>query len=412
MKFSINQSELLNALTIVAKGTSGRSTLPVLSGVYIETQANGLILQTTDLEKSIRYSVNALVEEEGRTVIPEKLLFDIVKNLPDAAVSIETHDGEVSVYCGKSSFTLRTLDAEDFPSFPQVDVTKRVAIPFNDFSNMIHDGEVSVYCGKSSFTLRTLDAEDFPSFPQVDVTKRVAIPFNDFSNMIKRVAKVVSKDQTRAVLTGVLISTTDEGIKMVATDSYRLAVAEVEVENVPDDFEVIVSGSFLQEVASLPKIDEIITMGITENQIVFYYQNMVLINRRIEGNFPNYRQLIPDTYVTKTCFTTQELITAVKRVSIINNMSSPVKFDINADTRNTVIDSVSQDVGMAQETLGCEVLGENMQIAFNHQYVIDGLSSITTDQVFLETQSSMKPGIFKAAEGQRFLYLVMPVRIA
>ncbi len=365
MKFSINQSELLNALTIVAKGTSGRSTLPVLSGVYIETQANGLILQTTDLEKSIRYSVNALVEEEGRTVIPEKLLFDIVKNLPDAAVSIETHDGEVSVYCGKSSFTLRTLDAEDFPSFPQV-----------------------------------------------DVTKRVAIPFNDFSNMIKRVAKVVSKDQTRAVLTGVLISTTDEGIKMVATDSYRLAVAEVEVENVPDDFEVIVSGSFLQEVASLPKIDEIITMGITENQIVFYYQNMVLINRRIEGNFPNYRQLIPDTYVTKTCFTTQELITAVKRVSIINNMSSPVKFDINADTRNTVIDSVSQDVGMAQETLGCEVLGENMQIAFNHQYVIDGLSSITTDQVFLETQSSMKPGIFKAAEGQRFLYLVMPVRIA
>ena len=338
MKFSINQSELLNALTIVSKGTSGRSTLPVLSGVYIETQPGGLILQTTDLERSIRYSVNALVEEEGRTVIPEKLLFDIVKNLPDAAVSVETQDSEVSVYCGKSSFTLRTLNAEDFPSFPQVDVMKRVALP---------GPEVSTMCARGG----GVGAED--------------------------------------------------GIKMVATDSYRLAVAEVEVENVPDDFEAIVSGSFLQEVASLPKIDEIITMGITENQIVFYYQNMVLINRRIEGNFPNYRQLIPDTYVTKTCFTTQELITAVKRVSIIN-----------ADTRNTVIDSVSQDVGMAQETLGCEVLGENMQIAFNHQYVIDGLSSITTDQVFLETQSSMKPGIFKAADGQRFLYLVMPVRIA
>lgn len=365
MRFSINQSELLNALTIVSKGTSGRSTLPVLSGVYIETVGNGLILQTTDLERSIRYSVNALIEESGRTVIPEKLLFDIVKNLPDAAVSFETNDSEITLVCGKSSFTLRTLDADDFPAFPQV-----------------------------------------------DVMQSVTIPFGDFSSMIKRVAKVVSKDQTRAVLTGVLITTTDSGIKMVATDSYRLAVAEVDVENVPQDFEVIVSGAFMQEVASLPKIDEIITMGITENQIVFTYQNMVLINRRIEGNFPNYKQLIPDSYATKTCFTTQELITAVKRVSIINNMSSPVKFDINADTRNTVIDSVSQDVGMAQETLGCEVLGESMQIAFNHQYIIDGLSSITTEQVFLETQSAMKPGIFKAADGQKFLYLVMPVRIA
>ena len=365
MRFSINQSELLNALTIVSKGTSGRSTLPVLSGVYIETVGNGLILQTTDLERSIRYSVNAFIEESGRTVIPEKLLFDIVKNLPDAAVSFETNDSEITLVCGKSSFTLRTLDADDFPAFPQV-----------------------------------------------DVMQSVTIPFGDFSSMIKRVAKVVSKDQTRAVLTGVLITTTDSGIKMVATDSYRLAVAEVDVENVPQDFEVIVSGAFMQEVASLPKIDEIITMGITENQIVFTYQNMVLINRRIEGNFPNYKQLIPDSYATKTCFTTQELITAVKRVSIINNMSSPVKFDINADTRNTVIDSVSQDVGMAQETLGCEVLGESMQIAFNHQYIIDGLSSITTEQVFLETQSAMKPGIFKAADGQKFLYLVMPVRIA
>lgn len=365
VRFSINKSELLNALTIVSKGASPRSTLPVLSGVYIKAEGAGLVMQTTDLERSIRYDVAALIEEEGTIVIPERLLLDIVKNLPEAAVSFETHDGTISVSCDQSSFVLKTLDPEDFPEFPVV-----------------------------------------------AVNNKISVPFAEFCSVVKRVAKVVSKDQSRAVLTGVLISTSPEGLKMVATDSYRLAVSEIEVPGIEADFEAIVSGSFLQEVASLPKMDETIEIGLSENQVVFNFQNMVLINRRIEGNFPNYKQLIPDSCATKTCFTTQELITAVKRVGLISSISSPVKFDINADARNAIINTASQDVGSAEEILSCEVNGESTQIAFNHQYVLDGLMSVSTDQVILETQSSLKPGIFKAVGDEKFLYLVMPVRIA
>ena len=312
MRFNINKSELLNALTIASKGTASRSTIPVLSGVYIKAEGMGLVMETTDLERSIRYSVPALVEEEGTTVIPEKLLLDIVKNLPEAAVEFQTNDSTVTVSCGKSSFTLKTLDAADFPPFPNV-----------------------------------------------DVSSSIEVPFAEFCSMVKRVAKVVSKDQSRAVLTGVLISTSDEGLRMVATDSYRLAVADIALEGVQGNFEAIVSGVFLQEVAGLPKMEENITIGLTANQIVFTYQNMVLINRRIEGNFPNYRQIIPQSWATKTCFTTQELITAVKRVGLVSALSSPVKIDINAEAGNAIINAATQDVGSAEEVVGCEVAGKH-----------------------------------------------------
>ena len=365
MRFNINKSELLNALTIVSKGTASRSTIPVLSGVYIKAEGMGLVMETTDLERSIRYSVPALVEEEGTTVIPEKLLLDIVKNLPEAAVESQTNDSTVTVSCGKSSFTLKTLDAADFPPFPNV-----------------------------------------------DVSSSIEAPFAQFCSMVKRVAKVVSKDQSRAVLTGVLISTSEEGLRMVATDSYRLAVADIALEGVQENFEAIVSGVFLQEVAGLPKMEENITIGLTANQIVFTYQNMVLINRRIEGNFPNYRQIIPQSWATKTCFTTQELMTAVKRVGLVSALSSPVKIDINAEAGNAIINAATQDVGSAEEVVGCEVAGESIQIALNHQYVLDGLMSVSTDQVFFETTSPMKPGIFRAGAGENFLYLVMPVRVS
>lgn len=365
MRFNINKSELLNALTIVAKGASTRSTLPVLSGVYIKAEGAGLIMQTTDLERSIRYDVMALVEEPGETVIPEKLLLDIVKNLPDAAVEFKTGDGDISVSCDSASYVLKTLDPEDFPAFPHV-----------------------------------------------DVKNRIMVPFSEFCQMVKRVAKVVSKDQSRAVLTGVLISTSDAGMRMVATDSYRLAISEVSAPGVEEGFEAIVSGAFLQEVASLPALADSIEIGVSENQVVFEFQKMVLINRRIEGTFPNYKQLIPDSYITKTCFTTADLVTAVRRVSLISAASSPIKFDINKDAKNAIINTVSQDVGSAEEVLPCEVSGDNALIAFNHQYLLDGLMSVGTSQVFLETQGSLKPGIFKSADGENFLYLVMPVRIS
>lgn len=366
LKFSINQSELQNALSVVLKGVATRSTLPILSGVFLDVKNDSLTLQTTDLELSVQYTVAALAEEPGKAVVPGKLFADIVKNLPDAAVHVEADDESAVITCDTASFSIKALNPDDFPGFPHV-----------------------------------------------DVTQKVDIPFAQFSSMVRRVARVVSKDESRAILTGVLITIEDQHLKMVATDSYRLAITEAEIaEPAAEEFQAVIAGTFLQDIAALPKTDDPVSFALAENQIVVTYQDTVFVNRRIEGNFPNYRQLLPDSYNTRVSMPVEHLVAGVKRASLLGQASSPVRFDINIASQTTQLSSVAQDVGSAQETISCSGEGEDVEIAFNYAYLLDGLAAVGTDEVFLEVQSSLKPGIFKAAEPENFLYLVMPVRIA
>lgn len=366
MKFSINQSELQNALAVVLKGVATRSTLPILSGICLEAKDDSLTLQTTDLELSIQYTVAALIEEPGKAVVPGKLFSDIVKNLPDAAVH---------------------MDADDESAV--------------------------ITCDTASFSIKALNPEDFPGFPHVDVTQHIEIPFMQFISMVRRVARVVSKDESRAILTGVLITLEEKHLKMVATDSYRLAITEAELTNATaDEFQAVIAGSFLQDIAALPKTENSVSIALAENQIVVTYQDTVFVNRRLEGNFPNYRQLLPDSYVTRVSMPVDHLISAVKRSSLLGQASSPVRFDLNIASQTTQLSSVAQDVGTTQEIISCSGEGEDVEIAFNYAYLLDGLSAVGTDEIYLEVQSALKPGIFKAAEPENFLYLVMPVRIS
>ena len=380
MRFSVNQSELQTALSIVTKGVSTRSTLPILSGVLIQTNTDSLVFQTTDLELSIRYSMPALIEEPGAVVVPGKIFFEIVKSLPDAAINFETSSGESD------------------------------------------NGEISISCDSLSFSLKTLNAEDFPNFPEVDTTQQATIPFKQFSTMVKRVARMVSKDESRAVMMGVLVTLEDNCLRMVATDSYRLGITEIDLATNQDgedplnqgpeaNFNAVISGTFLQDIATLPQLDSSLSLAFSDNQIVVSYGQTTFINRRIEGNFPNYRQLLPDSYTTRIKVNTADLITAVKRASILSNRTTPVKFDISVSSQSMQLSNSSQDLGSAQEQISCTAEGEDMEIAFNYSYVLEGLAATPTDMVYLELQAPMKPGIFRAEEGENFSYLVMPVRI-
>ena len=380
MRFSVNQSELQTALSIVTKGVSTRSTLPILSGVLIQTNTDSLVFQTTDLELSIRYSMPALIEEPGAVVVPGKIFFEIVKSLPDAAISFETNSGESD------------------------------------------NGEISISCDSLSFSLKTLNAEDFPNFPEVDTTQQADIPFKQFSTMVKRVARMVSKDESRAVMMGILVTLEDNCLRMVATDSYRLGITETDLATAQDgeaplnqgseaNFNAVISGTFLQDIATLPQLDANLRLALSDNQIVVSYGQTTFINRRIEGNFPNYRHLLPDSYTTRIKVDTADLITAVKRASILSNRTTPVKFDISVSSQSLQLSNSSQDLGSAQEQISCIAEGEDMEIAFNYSYVLEGLAATPTDTVYLELQAPMKPGIFRAEEGENFSYLVIPVRI-
>jgi len=365
VKFSISQSELQNALSVVMKGVSSRSTLPVLGGILINASEGKIILQSTDLVMSIRQTCSALVEENGSGVFPARLFFDIIRNLNDAAVSIS-----------------------------------------------VEDETAEISCDTANFSIKTLNPLDFPEFPQVSTSQTISLPFNQFSQMVKRVGKVVSKDESRAILTGVLITAQNGLLKMVATDSYRLAITQFELENSEAEFEAVVSGSFLMDIAALPKIEKPLSLSLAESQIVVSYGDTVFINRRIEGTFPNYQQLLPNSYASKIKVSTSLLTAGVKRTSLMGTAATPVQFSIEPENNKLTLRASSQDIGSVEEIIPCEGEGEIIPIAFNCAYVLEGLSSIETEFAYIEAQSSLKPGIITSDKEENFLYLVMPVRIS
>lgn len=365
MKVSIARSELLDALSVVGKGMSARSTLPILSGILMTASNAELQMQSTDLEVSVRHKSPALVETEGQIVLPGKLLTDIVRSLPEAAVTIEI-EGETAL----------------------------------------------VRCQHSSFTVRTLKPADFPKFPEVAVDKKITLPAEVLTAMVKQVSRAVSRDETRAILTGILLVVEGPSIKMVATDSYRLAVRERILETAPgEDIEVVVPGKAMEEVSRLADEGSNVSIGVSENQVVFQFAETTFVTRRIEGTFPNYRQLIPKETETTAVVSGEELTAAVKRVSLMALHNTPLKITVSVADQTLSLSATAQDVGDASEDLMVKAEGNDVEIAFNHAFLMDGLSSAQSDDIRLEVQSALKPGLLRTVGDEGFLYLLMPVRL-
>lgn len=365
MKFSVAKSELVEALSVAGKALSARSTLPILSGILVSCGGGILTLQSTDLEVSVKHSVPALVEREGQSVVPGKLLTDIVRNMPDAAVSIET-DGDVA----------------------------------------------HITCGQSSFTVKALSAADYPRFPEVAVEKTIELPGPTLAGMVRQVVKAVSRDETRAILTGVLLVVEGPSVRMVATDSYRLAVKELILEQpAGGDLEVVVPGKALEEVSRIGASAETVKIGVAENQVVFGFGDTVFVTRRIEGSFPNYKQLIPKECETKVTVDTEEFSGAVKRVALMAQHNTPLKVSVNVEDLTLSLSATTQDVGDASEDVMVKAEGRDVEIAFNHAFLVDGIVSADSPQLDIEVQSALKPGLIRTTGDDTFLYLLMPVRL-
>lgn len=363
MRLSIARGELLDSLTIVTKALSSRTTLPILSGVLVSAQDKSVVLQTTDLEVSIKDSVEAAIDEAGSVVLPGRLLSEVVRSLPEAAVKLET--------TGVS--------------------------------------QVTVSCGTASFVLKALSAEDFPRFPEVNPQKKASIPAPVLQSLVRKVSKAVSRDEARPILTGMLLVLEGNLARAVATDSYRLAIAETELpEAVDEKIEVVIPGKALEEISRLAPADDSVKLGIAENQAVFEFGHSVYVTRRIEGTFPNYRQLVPQGGETKMTVNRGELEGAVKRVSLLAQHNAPVRLKISESTLS--LSAQTHDVGEAAEDLMVTTEGEPIEIAFNHSFLIDGITSSEEEELRFGASSPLKPGVFRSASGDSFVYLIMPVR--
>lgn len=365
MKISIARGELLDALSVVSKGLSSRTTLPILSGIHMSTRGDVVVFQATDLEVSIRTSCKARIEQPGQTVVPGKLLTDVVRSLPEAAVTIDTTTA----------------------------------------------GTAFVQCGQSSFSMKTLAPEDYPRFPEVSAGETISLPSDLFSKVVQQVSRSVSRDETRPILTGILVVVEDQTLRMVATDSYRLCIRQVPVEGLSGEMDLVVPGKAMEDVSKLIGGNETLSLGVAENQVIFTFGATTFISRRIEGSFPNYRQLLPKEHTTRAVIDRGELLDAVKRVSLMAQHSTPLRVKISATNHTLTLSAATQDVGDASEDIHVTPDGEDVEIAFNHTYLLDGVSVAEGDTVALEVTSPLKPGVLKPAKGDGFTYLLMPVRL-
>ena len=369
MKFTVSQSSLAKALLVVSKGMATNSTLPYLSGISIKAADGTLEFQTANLTISIRHRIAANVEEPGETVVSGKVLTSIVKTLPDAAVSFDMAAGS------------------------------RV---------------VEISCHKSRFRLNTLDAADFPEFPVFALERSIELPSALLSEMVDKVYKVTSRDTSRPILQGVLLSVEENTIRLVATDSYRLAVCDSNVETSSSDeaFVTIIPGATFHDVLSSPSMTDQIMVGTTDSQVVFVFGNTTYVSRKIEGNFPNYRQLLPSTCNTSVKLDASQFGAALKRVSVIASSNPSVRLDADVDGHLMGLSASSPDQGESSELLDADVEGSSMSIALNFHYVLDCVNAVAgTDELALEMQGSMQPAIFKSYGKINYLYLLMPVRM-
>src|SRR5256885_15566032 len=367
MKFSVSREKFLAQLGIAVRGVSTRSAIQTLSGVMLRASSDGLELQATDMELGIRVRVEASTDHEGSAVLPGRLLLDVVRSLPSDQLSLEYRSSEQAV---------------------------------------------ELVSGPSRFHLRTLPADDFPRLPEAGDAAVMRLPAGAFVETIGRVARSASRDETRPHLTGVLVSASGTDLRMVATDSYRLSVKETALETaLQGSFEANVPARALQELARIAQATEAETLsvGVRSNQVVFDVGGAVLSSRLIDGQFPNYRQLLPDAYEHELRLAGSELTEVVRRISLLAQKNAPLRLSFKEG--EVTVSAQTPDVGEASEALPIPFQGEAFEIGFNPEFLRDGLESVDSGDLVLKLISPLRPGLIESADGTGVLYLIMPIRL-
>src|ERR671933_1250610 len=364
MKISCGRDELVAKLSVVARAVSTRTAVQILSGVLLRAEDGELHLSATDMELSLRTTLRAEVEGEGAVVVPGRLLLDIARSLPDPEVAIEHGEDE---------------------------------------------GVVHITCGPSSYRLNTYSAADFPRLPAVDGADLYPLDRETLLEAIGRVHRSVLRDESRPVLTGIFLRFERGRIVAAATDSYRLSVREAELDAEVPELEAIVPARALAELARVAAGEGTLQLGIHENQVLFGLDDVWLTSRRIDGQFPNYRQLLPESFEHELTIPRGELLDVVRRVAVMAQRNSPLRLRF-ADGELTVA-ARTQDVGEASESLPVAYSGETLEIGFNADFLRDGIESIAGDELVLSLINPLRPAAMRGPDDE-FTYLIMPIRLA
>lgn len=379
MKFRCERDDLLESVQFATRAISNRATLPVLSGLRIEAGDNGVVkVAATDLELTIEASFKAGVDEPGRAIVPGRLFGEMSRSLNAGQVSVMASDGEVEIGSGRGQFRVKSLAADDYPALPVEETS-------GDGTKITMDGA-------------------------------------ELATALSQVVRSASPDESRQVLTGVLWELEKDSLTLAATDSYRLAVASVAVAGGPAELrKVILPARTLQELVRVlqneaePKLSTV----VRDNLISFSIDpgkekgsglgTSSISSRFIEGEFPNYRQLLPEGYKNVLTVNKEALIDVTRRVGLLAQNNLPLKLQLGNELE---ISANTPDVGEGQEIIDASYTGEPLVIAFNPQFLFDGASAIRTTEIVLQAGDGLKPAILKGADDDTFTYLLMPVRLS
>ena len=363
MKFTVEKSSFLEALLSVQNVVPARSTLQILSNALFKAEDGVLSVCTTNLDVGIRCMVPAKIDEAGATTLPIKRLVGIVRELGDGAIDVEVDDNDTAkLRSGSSFFRIVGLAVRDFPPLPQPE-------------------------SKVCFTL----------------------PSEVFREMLRKTSYAVSEDESRRIITGVLLSFKDAKLTVVATDGRRLALVEHEVEFPPEiENELVLPARTVAELQRLLKDEGDVRIFVQGKQAIFQYGDTILATKLIEGTFPNYRQVIPPTFDERVEVAREDILAALRRVSVIASDDRSVPTELTFSGGELVVTMQNPEVGEARETVPIKYGGKEMKFTFNPEYVMAPLRNVETDAIFIELSDGHGPATFKC--DLPFLYVLMPLR--
>jgi DNA polymerase-3 subunit beta len=364
VKFRCERDVLVEALSSASRATSGRERLPVLAGARLEVNGDELRITATDLDLTIEVVVTVAGIADGVVVIPAKLAADIVRAFEPGAVTVDADDEQAKIASGRSQFAVRVLPADEFPASPAA---------------------VS--------------------------SEAVTVAGAEFADALRQVVRAASGDEARPILTGVLMTATDDGVQLVATDSYRLAVRDLPgIDVVRGEQKVLIPSRALAELQRVLGGASEVSVRLGTTEASFEVGQVRLTTRLIEGEFPNVLNLVPASYPNKLTVNRDALLDAVKRVKLlVRDQTTPVRLSLRADGVELTVTNPAE--GTATEDVEAKYEGTDMAVAFNPQYLTEGIEAIASDELTLETQDTLKASTLRGVGAENYLYLLMPVRV-
>ncbi len=374
MKLTITQAQLAYGLGIVSRAVSPRSTLPVLNNILIATDEGRLRLSATNLELGITCWIGAEIEEEGNVTIPARIFSDLVNTLPGNKVNL--------------SLTTRTQT-------------------------------LNIHCDTSNFDIKGIDAQEFPPMPSPDLSAGVVLNIADFKEMIHQVGFAASSEEARPVLQGVLMEINGNVVSLAATDGFRISVRTAELSTSQDNpIKVIIPARSLGELARIATDgNETVTMIVPPDrgQAIFHMKNVELVTQLIEGNFPDYRAIIPRSFKTRTIISTNEFLKACRQAEIIareGNYVIRLNFQPQESGPGTVeFSTQSEEMGSGEVIVDANIEGPELLIAFNVRFLSEVLEVIGTPNTILETNANNTPGLLSPAGNDNFRHVIMPMHL-